>query len=252
MVFFSSSAWNILYFNLCPLSLVLPHRRIWLSLLINVCLKGKLNLWVIQVVPKYSVDLCGSNYCGSVEVTVDWDEFIDKSVMRSMLFLFWLRKEPQKNYSGETVLLLTWTSYRSEIGSFSLGAKAFISVFVPWRFLFLVFCHVMWMCILLPPWWGTACADFPYCFLPASASMLSEHRVVMGGGCSTPAWEGANLGSFEQQSRFLQDADKNSHVTVAEGRYLNTGCMSTSLEVLYYSSYITEMCALAWLMDRVG
>lgn len=198
--------------------------------------------------PKYSVDLCGSNYCGSLEVTVDWDEFIDKSVKRSVLFLFWLRKEPQKHYSGETVLLLT--SYRSEIGPFSLGAKAFISVFVPWGFLFLVFCHVMWMCILLPPWWGTACADFSHFFLPASDCIHSELRVVVRGGCSTAAWEGVNLGSFEQLSRFLQDAVKNPHITVVEDRYLNTGCMSSSLEVLYYSYY--KICALAWLMDRVG
>lgn len=95
MGFFPSSTWNILYFKLCPLPLVLPHRRFWLSLIIIVCLKGKLNLWVIQVVvPKYSMDLYGSNYCGSAEVRVHWDEFIDKSVIRSIMFPFGLRKNP--------------------------------------------------------------------------------------------------------------------------------------------------------------
>lgn len=46
------------------------------------------------------------------------------------------------------------------------------------------------------------------------------------------------MGSLEQLRRFLQDAVKNSHGTVAEDRYLNKGCMSC-LEVLYYSSYVT-------------
>lgn len=41
-----------------------------------------------MVVPKYNVNLYGGSYCGSVEVTVDWDEFIGKSIMGSMLLLF--------------------------------------------------------------------------------------------------------------------------------------------------------------------
>lgn len=150
-VFFPSSTWNILCFNLCPLPLVLPHRKIWSSLIIIVCLKGKVNLWVTHVVvPKYRVDLYGSSYFGSVEVLVDRDEFIDKSVMRSMLFLFWPRKNPKKLLRRKCVTAdLNFEQKWDRIIQFR--SQGFITLFVPWGVLFLVFCHVMWMCILLPP-----------------------------------------------------------------------------------------------------